>query len=148
MKGGKQTLLLNSFEYKRLAAFEKLRESCRRLKTQLTTVITMLLFSSEFKPVYAAQGDRVITVIKNLTQDVYGDFVYLSLGFVTVVCIYHLIMIVFTAGDDRARNKHLKAIITAILAWAVINIFGFFIQKIYAQTGQSTASDVFSTGSY
>lgn len=108
--------------------------------------IVFALFS--MNTVEAAQGDRIITVIKTLTQDIYTDFVYLSLGFVTTISIYHLIMIVFHSGDDQSRRKHVMAIITAVGAWVIINLFALGVSKIFGITGQTTPADIFNTGGY
>ncbi len=96
----------------------------------------------------AAQGDKIITVITSLTNDLYLDFVYLSLGFVTTVCVFHLILIIINAGDEQARRNHVKAIITAVGSWILINVFAYLIFKIFNLTGSNTPDDIFNAGGY
>lgn len=114
----------------------------------LLLLLNLLFQVTSTSTVFAAQNDKIITVITTLTQDLYSDFVYLSLGFVTTVCVYHLILIVFRSNDDRSRNQHLKAIFTAVVAWIAINVLVFFISKVFNLTGQNTPADIFNTDYY
>lgn len=114
--------------------------------TTLSNIFTYLFITTT--TVNAAQGDKIITAITSLAQDVYSDFVYLSLGFATVVCIYHLICIIFVSGDERSRSHHTKAIVTTIIAWALINVFTLVILKIFNLTGSNTPSDIFDSSGY
>lgn len=119
-----------------------------RIKKLIRTVLLIPTLWINPTIALAAPGDQIISVIKDITQDIYMDFVYLSLGFATTVCIYHLIIIIFNSGDDQTRNKHVKAISTALLAWVLINIFALCIAKIFNLTGQFTPADIFSTGGF
>lgn len=115
----------------------------------LRTLLVLINLVLQLMPhIFAAQNDRIITIITKLTQDLYGDFVYLSLGFLTTICVFHLIMIVFKSNDDQSRNQHVKAIFTAVIAWVIINILTFFIAKVFNLTGQNTPADIFNTGNY
>lgn len=144
-----EPILLNSRTFRRAEHYRRCCEALRRYGDKLCAIILSSFFIySKSYPVQAAQTDKIITVVTALTQDLYMDAVFLSLGFCTTVCVFHLICIVFQSGDERGRSKHVKAIITAVVAWMAINLFAFLIAKIFNLTGANTPSDIFNAGGY
>lgn len=142
-------MLLNSFEYdfqeavrenkkrgqKAMAFFAKHAQKIRMGWMALMGAAAAWLYACPMLAQDNAASNVIVQKIADLIEDFYGDFVFLSLGVLAAVVVYHLIRIMLASGDDRERSMHTRAIVTAIIAFFVINVFMFIVQKLLEITG-------------
>lgn len=143
-------MLLNSFSYdlqetikeqkiRLLGFYQKLSKYADKIRLAVLGFFALLSGWLYATPMFAQDNltatNTIVEKIFKLIQSFYNDFVYLSLGLLAAVVIYHLLRIILASGDDRERSLHTRAIITAFIAWFVINTFMFIVTKLLDITG-------------